>query len=283
MNRNRLIHHLMPNIGTIVIVVLLLFAYRVSAAPSPDPVAPPPPTLPESMPTAPDVTPGTISYQGMLNDAAGQPINGNTDITFRLYNTPTGATSAALWMEAHAGANAVPISNGLFNVLLGSLTPIPASVWSNANVYLGVQVGNDAEMTPREIVSPVGPAMSVIGEQPYFVSGSFSTHQEWMADLIFNKNYARFCQVINRTFVRAEGVQDHYTEPPSIQRGRGNGFFYPDWYYIGTRYALTDTHIYGDGDANFPYNVWQYKGGNGCCVWRSDTWTMEVSAIIWCK
>jgi len=283
MNRYNLLRYLFPNIGTIVIVVLLLVAYRASAAPAPGPAAPPPPALPQTMPTAPDATPGTISYQGMLNDAAGQPINGSTNITFRLYNTPTGATSAALWTEAHTGANAVPISNGLFNVLLGSLTPIPASVWSNANVYLGVQVGGDAEMTPREIVSPVGPAMSVIGEQPYFVSGSFATPTEWMADLVFNKNYSRFCQAINRTFVRAEGVQDHYTESPGMQRGRGNGFFYPDWYYIGGRYALTDIHIYGNGNAGDPYNVWQYKGGNGCCVQNDTAWTMEVSAIIWCK
>jgi hypothetical protein len=89
----------------------------------------------------------------MLNDAAGQPINGSTNITFRLYSAPTGGT--ALWTEAHTSANAVPVSNGLFNVLLGSLTPIPASVWSNANVYLGVQVGGDAEMTPREEVNAV--------------------------------------------------------------------------------------------------------------------------------
>lgn len=279
---SRWIRYFIPNIGTLILMALLLFAYRASAAPALDPVAPPPPTLPQTTPTAPDATPGTISYQCMLTDAAGKPISGNTDITFGLYAVPTGGS--ALWSEAHISANAVPVTNGLCQVLLGSLTPIPASVWSNATIYLGVQVGNDAEMSPREIVSPVGPAMSVIGEQPYFVSGSFATPSEWMADLVFNKNYARFCQAISRTFVRAEGVQDHFTEPTGVQRGRGNGFFYPDWYYIGARYALTDTHIYGNGNPSDPYNVWEYKGGNGCCVWsNTNSWTMEVSAIIWCK
>jgi hypothetical protein len=136
---SRWIRYFIPNIGTLILMALMLLVYRASAAPN--------------GPAAPDATPGTISYQGMLNDAAGQPINGSTNITFRLYSVPTGGT--ALWTEAHTGANAVPVSNGLFNVLLGSLTPIPASVWSNANVYLGVQVGGDAEMSPREEVNAV--------------------------------------------------------------------------------------------------------------------------------
>jgi hypothetical protein len=142
---SRWARHFIPNIGTLILMALMLLVYRASAAPN--------------GPAAPDATPGTISYQGMLNDAAGQPVNGNTNITFRLYSASTGGT--ALWTEAHTDANAVPVSNGLFNVLLGSLTPVPASVWSNANVYLGVQVGGDAEMSPREAVSVVPTAMTV--------------------------------------------------------------------------------------------------------------------------
>ena len=65
----------------------------------------------------------------------------------------TGGT--ALWTEAHTGGNAVPVDAGLFNVLLGSLTPIPSSVWDNDTLYLGVQVSNDAEMMPREVVGAV--------------------------------------------------------------------------------------------------------------------------------
>ncbi len=152
---SRWTRYFIPNIGTLVLVALLLFAYRASAAPG-------------SPPAAPNATPGTISYQGMLNDAVGQPINGNTGIAFRLYNTPTGATSAALWTEAHINANAVPVGNGLFNVLLGSLTPIPASVWNNANVYLGVQVGNDVEMLPRETIGDVPSASMLKGDLAYW-------------------------------------------------------------------------------------------------------------------
>jgi hypothetical protein len=280
---SRYTHYFIPNIGTLVLMALLLFAYRASAAPAPDPVAPPPPSQPQTTPTAPDVMPGTISYQCMLTDAAGRPVNGKTDIVFRLYDAPTGGTK--LWEEAHLGvSNGVPVANGLCHVLLGSLTPIPAGVWSNANVYLGVQVGSDTEMSPREIVGPVGAALSVIGEQPYYFTGAFATPTEWMADVIFNGNYARFCQAIGKTYSRAEELQAHYTDPiwDSTFSGRGNGYFYPGWYYVGSRFALTDTHTYGNGNVGDPYNVWKYNGGNGCCMAR-NSWTFERSAIIWCK
>lgn len=147
---SRWIRYFVPNFGTLILMALMLFAYRASAAPN--------------GPSVPDAAPGTISYQGMLNNSAGQPVNGNAEIMFRLYNTPTGPTTSALWTEAHIGANAVPVSNGLFNVQLGSLTPFSANLF-DAALYLGVQVGNDAEMSPRIIV----------GAAPYTINGGSAT------------------------------------------------------------------------------------------------------------
>lgn len=141
---SKLLRHFVPNLGTVLTVALLLFAYRAWAAPAAEPTPPPTPPLAVStaltatamLPagaTVGAVTPGVISYQGTLLNTTGQPLNGTLNMTFRLYAAPTGGT--ALWTEAHTGANAVPVSNGLFNVLLGSLTPIPTEVWSNAALY----------------------------------------------------------------------------------------------------------------------------------------------------
>lgn len=140
--------NLIPNIGSVIIMAGMLFAYRAQAAEL-------------RVPAGPDVSPSAISYQGTLSTVSGTPITGEIGLTFRLYSAISGGS--ALWTEAHTGANAVPISNGLFQVLLGSLTPIPASIWSdNDTVYLGVQVdGDSTEMTPREIVSAVPVAMQV--------------------------------------------------------------------------------------------------------------------------
>jgi hypothetical protein len=146
---HKLSHHLVPNAGTIVIVALLLFAYYAWAAPSHAPQATP----------ASQVNTGLLSYQGYLTDTSDEPLDGEIDITFRLYSTSTGGT--ALWSEAHTESNAVPVEDGLFNVMLGSLTPIPSTVWSSGAAYLGVQVRNDTEMAPREVVGNVPTALTV--------------------------------------------------------------------------------------------------------------------------
>jgi hypothetical protein len=128
-------------IGTIVVVALMLLAQRAWAGPA-----------------APSATPGVMSYQGYLTDKDGTPVNnGRTNMTFRLYDQRSGGTK--LWDEAHTGANAVPVTNGLFNVLLGSLEPIESTVWASPDLYLEVQVGNET-MTPREQVGRVPYAMA---------------------------------------------------------------------------------------------------------------------------
>lgn len=134
---------LLPNLGTVLLVALVLVVYRAWAAPD--------------SPAAASLTPSVISYQGSLTNAASQPVNGNVNMTFRLYSVPTGGT--ALWTETRSGVNAVPVNNGYFSLLLGGLTPIPAGVWNNAQLYLGIQVGSDAEMSPRQPVGAVPVAM----------------------------------------------------------------------------------------------------------------------------
>ena len=91
----------------------------------------------------------TINYQGYLTDAGGNPVNGSLDMVFRLYNLETGGTS--LWSETQTG---VPVTGGLFSVLLGSVDPLSRSVFEqNEEVWLGVSVGADEEMAPREKMS----------------------------------------------------------------------------------------------------------------------------------
>jgi len=95
--------------------------------------------------------PHLINYQGMLTDNAGIPINEPRDLTFTIYNVP--ANGVAFWTET---LTAVTIENGLFNVILGYITPIPDSVFNEPERYLGIKVGTDPELVPRIQLTSVG-------------------------------------------------------------------------------------------------------------------------------
>ena len=67
---------------------------------------------------------------------------------FRLYDAATGG--APLCEEQWTGPNGVKVSDGLFDVMLGSLSPISSSlVTSHSSLFLGITVGTDDEMAPR--------------------------------------------------------------------------------------------------------------------------------------
>ncbi|MFC2035275.1 hypothetical protein ACFLUJ_04025, partial [Chloroflexota bacterium] len=94
--------------------------------------------------------PQTINYQGLLTDkGTGSPLEGTVNITFSLYELPSGGSS--VWEEIHTGVN---VSHGLFNVQLGSINPIDTSHLTGES-YLGVKVGADAEMVPRQSLASV--------------------------------------------------------------------------------------------------------------------------------
>jgi hypothetical protein len=90
-----------------------------------------------------------IPYQGRLADASGAPLTDSYAMVFRLYASNTDI-SIPLWEENWVGTNSVKVSGGLFSVMLGSLIPIPETVITqNDNLWLGITVENDKEMTPR--------------------------------------------------------------------------------------------------------------------------------------
>ncbi|MBI4849711.1 MAG: hypothetical protein HY808_14270 [Nitrospirae bacterium] len=93
--------------------------------------------------------PGTLSYQGTLTNNSGVLINGTvTSITFRIYDQPTGGN--LIWgPETH---NSVPVTNGLFSCVLNNIS---ASVFSDSDRYISIQVDNDLEMSPRQKINSV--------------------------------------------------------------------------------------------------------------------------------
>lgn len=101
------------------------------------------------LPTVALAVPQIMSYQGKLNDKTGVPVNGSVTMTFTIYDAPTGGN--VLWTETWTSVN---VSNGIFNVALGSVTPFPSTLFNSDTLYLGIRVGTtDAEMTPRQRIT----------------------------------------------------------------------------------------------------------------------------------
>jgi hypothetical protein len=119
--------------------------------------------------------PHLINYQGMLTDNAGNPVNEPRDLTFTIYDTPTNGIE--LWTETHT---AVPIEDGLFNVILGgATTPIPDSVFNAPERYLGIKVGTDPELTPRIQLTSVGYAYRAVTANHAEIAGTAETDGDW--------------------------------------------------------------------------------------------------------
>ncbi len=98
--------------------------------------------------------PQLVNYQGYLTATDGTPLDSTVSVVFTIYDAESGGV--VQWTEAHAS---VTVTDGLFHVLLGSVTPL-ADLF-NANRWLGVTVGSDAEMSPRQQIVSVAHAYRV--------------------------------------------------------------------------------------------------------------------------
>jgi hypothetical protein len=113
--------------------------------------------------------PRTISHQGYITDQNSNPLHtlpGTVPITFAIYGVSAGGI--ALWSQTLD----VAVDRGRYNVVLG---PFPESLAFDQQYYLGISVGGDAEMIPRQQMTgtpyalnpgPPGPPGPPGGTQP---------------------------------------------------------------------------------------------------------------------
>jgi hypothetical protein len=99
--------------------------------------------------------PSTLAYSGRVLRANGTPETGVTSLRFSLFSAASGGT--ALWTEAQTLAlNA----DGLYQTKLGAVTPLPETVvTANDRLFLEVQVGQAAPLSPRQELSSVATAL----------------------------------------------------------------------------------------------------------------------------
>jgi hypothetical protein len=87
-----------------------------------------------------------VQVQGRLTDASGHPISGTHTIKATIYDAGTGGTGRCL------DTDTVSVNAGLFTMAMDFCT---ASTFNGDQLWLGVQVDSDPEMTPRQAIYAV--------------------------------------------------------------------------------------------------------------------------------
>lgn len=102
----------------------------------------------------------TIGYQGRLLRSDGTPEREQKTLTFALYGVEKGGE--ALWSEKQS----VAFANGFYAVFLGSVTPFSAAkaipLFDGSDRWLGVKVGEESELSPRQKIASVATAIGVV-------------------------------------------------------------------------------------------------------------------------
>lgn len=151
--------------------------------------------------TAVDI-PKAFSYQGTLRLANGSLATGAFNMTIRLYDVVTGGTP--LFTETFAN---VAVRDGLFNVVVGDTQPLPAGLFANGQLYLGVTVDPDPELLPRQRLHPVPWAMYAATAQQALTAGA--------ADSAVNASQTTVIREVGNGQGGAKQRQDY---PMSLQR-----------------------------------------------------------------
>ena len=145
--------------------------------------------------------PNSIVYQGRLTDAAGDPITTSTSVTFNIYAAATGGT--ALFTSTQS---VTPDANGVFTV---ELSPMTGTILDGSKRYLGLKIGADAEMTPRQLLTSAPYAYSS-QDGPGAASSYLSSSEALTSTVIVVDSIVIECPSAGYVIVNASGYFSLY-------------------------------------------------------------------------
>ncbi len=120
------------------------------------------------------VVPKVLNYQGYLTDTLGIPINDTVSMRFQIYDAEISGDDK--WMEIQ---NNIPVEGGVFNVLLGSVIPIPDSVFTaGTDRWLEVLVEGQS-LSPRTRITSVGYAYTATYSDTAEYARNAKTDNDW--------------------------------------------------------------------------------------------------------
>lgn len=201
----------LPSFVTLMLAALLVVTQQAWATP-----------LAARMAASVGTSKTTIAYQGYLTDATGNTVNSALGMVFRVYNVENGGT--ALWSETQP---AVQVTDGLFSVLLGSVTPLSSSLISNnSDLWLGITIGSDTELAPREKLASAPYAMMADVPDSSITSAKIVDGQVASAD------------IANDTIAESD-ISDSYVARNSDML---DGYHYNALPYAATSHAHDDSY-----------------------------------------
>ncbi|MCW5885987.1 MAG: hypothetical protein KIT33_13535, partial [Candidatus Kapabacteria bacterium] len=189
--------------------------------------------------------PNQISWQGVLQDSEGNLLDGNYNITVKLYDVATGGT--AIWNETHSS---VVIADGLVNLNLGSVTPFGINF--SDEYWLEITVGSGTPL-PRIKLSSVPYALhSKTAESVNETDPLFSASP---ASGILNTDITNWNAAHSWGDHAVEGYLTEYSESDPTWDNGGNvsnniGRLGNVGIGIYTPTAQLHTHGLGDGEGN---------------------------------
>ncbi len=127
--------------------------------------------------------PKLINYQGMLTDESGGPLDGTPDITFRIYNAPSGGTMR--WDETHYS---VPVTDGLFNVILGSESG-GIDVDFSEEYWLEIEVNNDTMPERLQFTSMGYAYRAMVADSALATTPGSGSNWHLSSDVLFTNGY----------------------------------------------------------------------------------------------
>ena len=211
--------------------------------------------------------PRTISYQGILTDAAGivKP-DGNYSITFSFYESEAGGN--AIWSETKTLSTA----KGLFSTSLGSQTPFNATVKFDKPYWLGIKVGADAELSPRIALTSVGYSLTadnvVDGKVVKSLNGlKDNVTFEGGGGTTINTDGNKI--TISSSGIGGTGIQGVQNTNSTLDVTNPNG-------PTATVNLKVPLVISGSGEY---YTLRGYNTGNGGGIW-GETWNPNASGVV---
>ncbi|MBK7473371.1 MAG: hypothetical protein IPI73_24780 [Betaproteobacteria bacterium] len=91
--------------------------------------------------------PHVLNFQGYLTTSNGTPVTATVSMQFKLYASDTGGSP--IYSETQPS---VAVTNGRFDVVIGTQDPIPDNIPFDQPYWLAITVGGDAEMEPRQLL-----------------------------------------------------------------------------------------------------------------------------------